>query len=100
METPTRVVAEWRVVTYTGAVYYVAREQTGRWWMRAENEPAPTATLDPDRWWPIRPPWRWPPSIGRSLELDPPPGLPEGDPRCCPGGTVVTAPVREVRGPS
>lgn len=101
MSMPPGLKLQTRVITRSGSVYRVARDDKGRWWMSADNIPNPASVrLDPDRWWAIRAPEPWPPELGERLELLAPEGLGRDDPRRVPGGGKRTSPVRGIRWPA
>lgn len=83
----------WAIHTYTGSVYYVSRDSEGQWWMGADNVPNPTSCYLGDGTWVIQQPAPWPPVVGESIMLLPPPELEFGDPRRVPGGGKYTSPV-------
>lgn len=101
MSIPPELELQTTVITRSGSIYRVARDDEGRWWMSADNVPNPTSVrLDPDRWWTIHRPEPWPPELGERLELRPLAELDRDDRRRVPGGGKRTSPVRAVRGPA
>lgn len=88
----------WGVRTFSGSRYLFTRDRRGRWWLRADNVANPYSRSLGGRRYPIARPQPWPPRIGESLLLRPPPSI-AGDlshPARLPGGGKVTSGVVRV----
>ena len=87
-----------RIVTRTGSIYIVAQDDQGHWFCQARNVPNPKSTLlEAHMWWPIAPPFPWPPVVGLAMVLMTVPSLSSDDATRMPGGGKLTSAVTDVR---
>lgn len=58
------------LTTFTGSIYEIHQDGTGRWWVRAENiGNSDSRQLNPREWWEITMPSPWPPEHDRGMIL-------------------------------
>jgi hypothetical protein len=83
----------WEIRTIRGSLYWIHRHPDGRWWVSAKNLPTPDSCSLAHGCWEIRPPVRWPPSVGRSFVFEAPHASAPDDPNRIPGGGKITSEV-------
>jgi len=84
------------IVTATGSVYRVRRDDDGAWWCAGDNVPTAMSCSLADGEWEIAPPIPWPPVIGERLRLVAPGDMRRTDPLRMPGGGKITSEVTRV----